>query len=50
MFYRQSGMFVAYLRSHDEMRFRTFMQAIEDGRRFSESFNEAFGLSLDKAW
>lgn len=50
MFYRQSGMFVAWLRKQDQGRFRTFMLAIEEDRNFNESFNGAFGQSLDKAW
>ncbi len=43
MFYRQSGMFVAWLRSRDETRFRTFLLAIEDGRDCAGSFHEASG-------
>ena len=50
LFYRQSGMFVAWLRRLDQERFRSFLLAIEDGGEFEESFNKAFGLSLDKAW
>ena len=50
MFYRQSGMFVAWLMHLDLDRFRSFMLAIEDGKDFEESFNQELGLSLDKAW
>ena len=50
MFYRQSGMFVAWLRRLDEARFRSFLLTIEEGRGFGYSFKEAFGMSLDKAW
>lgn len=50
LFYRQSGMFVAWLKRFDESRFRAFMLSIEDGRDFEESFHGAFGLSLDNAW
>ncbi|MSM41421.1 MAG: hypothetical protein GJT30_17520 [Geobacter sp.] len=50
MFYRQSGMFVAWLRQRDETRFRAFLLALEDDRDFAGSFTEAFGEDLDTAW
>ena len=50
MFYRQSGMFVAWIKNQNQERFRSFMLAIEDGERFDESFNKAFGQSLDSSW
>ena len=50
MFYRQSGMFVAYLRHLDEARFRKFLLAVEEGRGFGEPFAEAFGMGMDGAW
>lgn len=50
MFYRQSGMFVAWLKKRSEEQFRAFMLALEDGQDFGKSFNAAFDVSLDKAW
>lgn len=50
MFYRQSGMFVAWLMHLDPEKFRSFMLTIEDGGKFSESFRKAFGQSLDTTW
>lgn len=50
MFYRQSGMFVAWLMQLDQERFRNFMLSIEDGGEFSGSFSKAFGQDLDAAW
>jgi hypothetical protein len=50
LFYRQSGMFVAWLRERNAAQFRVFLLDLEDGGDFETSFDEAFGLSLDKAW
>lgn len=50
MFYRQSGMFVAWLRHLDETRFRTFQLAVEEGRGFGDSFDYVYGMGIDKAW
>ena len=50
MFYRQSGMFVAWLMQLDQERFRSFMLTIEDGGEFSASFSKVFGQGLDTAW
>lgn len=50
MFYRQSGMFAAYLRQLDEARFRTFLLAIQDGQIFAMAFSAAFGTGVAMAW
>ena len=50
MFYRQSMMFVAYLKDIDEERYRSFLLAIQDGSGFSESFHNAFDASLAEIW
>jgi len=50
MFYRQSGMFVAYLLRLDEARFRSFLLAIEDGHGFGDSFTKSYGMDVDEAW
>jgi hypothetical protein len=50
MFYRQSFMFVSYLKHLDEPKFRTFLLALEDNQNFEDSFNSIFGLTMDAAW
>lgn len=50
MFYRQSFMFVRFLRHSDEMKFRKFVEDLEDGREFGDSFVRAFGISAEQAW
>lgn len=50
MFYRQSFMFVSYLEHIDRSKFRAFVLALENGGRFEDSFNSAFGLTTDAAW
>ena len=50
MFYRQSFMYVSYMKHLDESKFRTFILALENNRRFEDSFNSIFGLTIDAAW
>ena len=50
MFYRQSGMFVAYMKRQDEAKFKMFMLSIENGRNFGKSFSAAYGISIEKSW
>lgn len=50
MFYRQSFMYVSYLKHLDESKFRTFILALENNRRFEDSFNSIFGLTVDAVW
>jgi hypothetical protein len=50
MFYRQSFMYVFYLNRLDESKFRAFILAIENNRRFEDSFNSIFGMTMDSAW
>ncbi|ACM20396.2 lipoprotein, putative [Geotalea daltonii FRC-32] len=50
MFYRQSGMFVSYLKSLDEERFAAFMSDLEGGRTFEDAFNDAFRGSVGELW
>ena len=42
MFYRQSMMFVAYLKQRDEWRFKQFLLDIQDGEIFTTAFWRAF--------
>ncbi len=50
MFYRQSFMYVSYLKHLDEPKFGSFMLALENGQEFEHSFNSIFGLTMDAAW
>lgn len=50
MFYRQSFMFVSYLKHLDEPKFRAFVLALENNGQFEDSFNWIFGLTMDEAW
>ena len=50
MFYRQSFMYVSYLKHLDESKFRTFLLALANNQRFEDSFNSIFGLTMDAAW
>ncbi len=50
MFYRQSMVFVAYLKALDEQKHRKLVLSIEDGLSFSESFHNAYGLSVAQVW
>jgi len=50
MFYRQSFLYVSYLKHLDETKFRAFILALENNRQFEDSFNSTFGLTMDAAW
>ncbi len=50
LFYRQSAMFVTYLKKLDETKFCTFLLVLEDGENFKKSFISIFGVSIDKVW
>lgn len=50
MFYRQSFMYVSYLKHLDESKFRTFVSALENGSSFEDSFNSTFALTTDATW
>lgn len=50
MFYRQSAMFVTYLKHLDEEKFRNFLLSLEDGQNFKKSFTAVFRMSIDKIW
>ncbi len=50
MFYRQTEMFVAYLKSIDEKKLGAFIVAIEDSRDFERSFGAVFGFTILDAW
>jgi len=50
MFYRQSMLFVGYLRSSDEVRFRQFLLRVQDGGDFTASVRAAYARNLDELW
>jgi hypothetical protein len=50
MAYRQSGMFVAYLRDANPDSFARMMEAILDGRPFAEAVTAAYGTDLQVLW
>jgi hypothetical protein len=50
MFYRQSFLYVSYLKHLDEPKFRAFMLALENNRGFKDSFDTIFGLTMNVAW
>lgn len=50
LFYRQSMLFMGYLRTTDEARFRQFLLRVQDGGDFAESVRAAYARSLDELW
>jgi hypothetical protein len=50
LFYRQSAMFVAYLKRINEARFREFVLMLEDGQSFKKSFKKVFGTDVGSVW
>jgi len=50
MFYRQSGMFIGYLRSRDPHRFNLFIAALLDRVPFERAFRAAYHGPADMVW
>jgi hypothetical protein len=50
MFYRQSGLFIGYLKQLDEGRFKAFLLAIEDKRPLERALEDAYGRSVETIW
>ena len=50
LFYRQSMLFVGYLRTTDEAHFRKFMLRVQDGGDFTESVGSTYGKDLNELW
>lgn len=50
MFYRQSVMFVEYLKNRGKNRFRNFLLAVENGQSFERSFTTTFGMTIQTMW
>jgi len=50
MFYRQSMMFIAYLKQSDPQAFRALLLDIEDGADFAHAFSSAYGNGVKSVW
>lgn len=50
MFYRQSALFIDYLKRRDETQFKAFLVAVEDGRSLKDAFDEAYRTSMESVW
>ena len=50
MFYRQSMIFVAYLKMIDEKKYQDFLLKIQDRASFADSFNSVFEVGLNDTW
>ena len=50
MFYRQASMFVEYLHNLDELKFKTLLLSVEDGKDFETAFFAAYGTPLNEIW
>jgi hypothetical protein len=49
-FYRQSGLFVAFLARRDPPRFRAFLGSLHRGEGFREAFETHLDVTVDEAW
>jgi hypothetical protein len=47
VFYRQSVMFVSWLKQRDEAQFKKFLLSIQDGTSFHDAFHQSFGGSVE---
>jgi len=50
MFYRQSMIFVDFIKANNPDKFRMFLLELQDGKSFKSSFERAFEMSIGKAW
>jgi hypothetical protein len=50
MFYRQSALFVGYLRARDPAAFRALLGAMEAGCTFRSAFAQSYRQSMDVVW
>ncbi|MBC8553858.1 MAG: hypothetical protein H8D23_29965 [Candidatus Brocadiales bacterium] len=50
MFYRQSMIFVEYLKSSNENSLRTFLADVQNGNSFKSSFMKSFGITTMEMW
>lgn len=50
MFYRQSMMFISYLKTIDEPGFRRLLLSVESGEQFPTALQEAYNKKLEDLW
>ena len=50
MFYRQSAMFVQFLKEYDSEKFRELLQTIQNETKFEHAFRTSYGRDLDTFW
>lgn len=50
MFYRQSSMFVGYLKENNPVQFKSLVLMLLDNEEFKVAFTKAYGKSIEKSW
>jgi len=50
MFYRQSAMFVQFMKENDPENFKTLLQAIQNGVKFDHALQASYGRDIDTYW
>lgn len=50
MFYRQASLFVEYMHGLDEMKFRSFLLAVEDGQDFENALSATYDQPIGVIW
>jgi len=50
MFHKQVKMFVTYILESDPLKFRSFLNTIQTGEAFNESFNKIMGSGIQDKW
>jgi len=50
MFYRQSALFVAFIKEYDETAFQKLLSGIYNGESFKKSFKNSYNISIDQLW
>jgi len=50
MFYRQSALFVNFIREYNETSFQKLLTGIYNGESFRKAFGSSYGISMNKLW
>ena len=50
MFYRQSMLFVSFMKKHDEQAFKNLLQGLQNRQSFSKSYQHAYKMSILQMW
>jgi hypothetical protein len=50
MFYKQSGIFVRFIKSNYPDEFKEFLVDIQEGKNFADSFEQRFNLTITEMW